>query len=99
MDAFDLQGNTVDFPPDIGLLGALGMVPSEAIELELLPGARAEATVIWRARGYDPDKKYAHKAHGFELPDPEPLKPGKYRLTIKLPAVAEPTSHLVLVTR
>jgi hypothetical protein len=96
--AHDLKGRSVDYPANVGLLGMLTPPgAADRAEVEIAPGARAEATVWWRANGFNPDKRYAGMAP-YGVLTPEPLPPAKYRLTIGLPLVGAGKNPSVIVT-
>jgi hypothetical protein len=90
-DAYDAKNRRTAMPTgSFGMIGLLGSGPRrpEAIHIVLAGSARATATVVWAARGYDPDKNYVPKGastEGFVVPPPAPLAPGKYRLALTVP--------------
>ncbi len=86
---FDSKDRNTDYP-NVALLGLLAARPSDAIRIELAPGARVVAHAVFSANGYDPDKSYFPKGQrageAFSLPPKPALKPGRYRLEIEVPA-------------
>jgi hypothetical protein len=58
------------------------------VEVRLAPGGTAVATLDWRADGYDQNRDYPLSYEG--LPARDPLRRGRYTLSIYAPLVRAP---------
>jgi hypothetical protein len=99
VDVRDAKGRNTEMPTGaFGMLGLLAARHVDQTRITVEPHAEAIGTVVWAAKGYDPDKNYFPKpkagkgksrdSEGRMAPAPEPLGPGDYRFDVELPVVA-----------
>lgn len=86
----DLLGNELDEPKLKTRVAMLGVITKPALaRVELAPHGTLKARVRWRPQGYLPGKDYDAKVRVhqgmIDIPPPDPLPKGRYRVRVLLP--------------
>lgn len=86
----DLLGNELDEPKLKMHVAMLGAITKPALaRVELAPHGTMKARVRWRPQGYLPGKDYDAKVRVHEgildIPPPDPLPKGRYRVRVLVP--------------